>query len=156
MGIPIYKIKKLDLCSLNRTSPLGWWFYNLVQKDIVTLNDSDICCMLRQDIYLDIAVPKALEILAVEPFCGPIYNGQMIQNLIDALLRNPINLKDPTYISLLERIRLTLENKNWNSIDEAECEDLKTLTVQFYRIVDYNTTKKIADITYQPPNDAPL
>ena len=80
----------------------------------------------------------------------------MIQNLIDALLRNPINLKDPIHISLLKRIRLTLENKNWNSIDEAECEDLKTLTVQFYRIVDYNTTKKIADITYQPPNDAPL
>ena len=79
-----------------------------------------------------------------------------MQNLIDALLRNPINLKDPIYISLLERIRLTLENKNWNSIDEAEREDLKSLAVQFYRIVDYNTIKRIADITYQPPNDAPL
>lgn len=155
MGTPIYKIKKLDLCSLNRNSPLDCWFFNLVQKDIVSLNDSDISCMLRQDIYLDIAVPKALEILAVEPFCGPLYNGQVMQNLIDALLRNPVNLKDPIYISLLEHIRLALENKNWNSIDEAEREELKSLAIQFYEIVDYNTIKSTEDITCQPPSNAP-
>lgn len=133
--MPIFKMKGLSLCSLNRKSSLDSWFYNLVQSDIDSLTDFDIGRMLRQDVYLDIAIPKALERLAAEPFCGSMYVGQMMQNFVEALSRNPTNLRNPIYISLSSYVHQAIDHYNWDDIDEfGNVDELKELIVQFYKL----------------------
>ena len=46
MGDAIYKIKKLKLYKLERKSPLGMWFYEMVQKTVDELTYGDILRML--------------------------------------------------------------------------------------------------------------
>ena len=53
----IYTLKRLKLDELKRTSPLGKWFYEMVQKSVDELTLKDVLHMLRQDVYLDIAIP---------------------------------------------------------------------------------------------------
>ena len=132
MGTSISKIKGINLCSLSRKSSLDAWFYNLVQCDIDSLTDFDIGRMLRQDVFLDIAIPKALERLAADPFCGSMYDGQMMKNLIEAISRNPTNQKNSFYISLSNYVHQAIDNYNWADCDDTDnIDEFKELVIQF-------------------------
>ena len=75
----IYALKRLKLDELERTSPLGKWFYEMVQKSVDELTLSDVLRMLRQEVYHDIAIPFACTKVLEDPFCGEMYAEEVQQ-----------------------------------------------------------------------------
>lgn len=56
-------------------------FNKIVDKTPDELNDDDISFLLRQEKLLELAIPKAVERLADNPYCGSSYEGEMIYSL---------------------------------------------------------------------------
>ena len=67
MNLEIYRLKGIELKNLKRDSPLDKWFYEMIQKNVNMLTITDISHMLRQEIYLDIAIPLVWEQLFDNP-----------------------------------------------------------------------------------------
>jgi len=61
--------------------PLDEWYKALINKRIKDLNINDICKMLRQGIFVEIAIKKAIEILKQNPKTGDFYDGQLIKSI---------------------------------------------------------------------------
>ena len=100
----IYTLKRLKSDELERTSPSGKWFYEMVQKSVDELTLSDVLRMLRQEVYLDIAIPYACTKVLEDPFCGEMYAGEMIDLLTKALISNPDEKKQDFYTIFAEEV----------------------------------------------------
>lgn len=85
----IYQLKKMDLCELKQDSPLDQWFFQMVQKRVDGLSIEDMARMLRQEVYLDIAIPCVWNKLLSDPFCGEMYEGELLASLTEILLNHP-------------------------------------------------------------------
>lgn len=85
----IYETKGLRLEDLKRGSALDDWFYEMVQKQVVQLNLLDVSRMLRQEVYLDIAIPAAEHYLRLDPLTGEMYEGQLQELLLRVLEAHP-------------------------------------------------------------------
>lgn len=109
----IYKVKGLQLNNLKQTSPLDKWFFEMVQKTINELTIKDISCMLRQEVYLDIAIPCAWKMLLEDPFCGEMYEGEMIKSLTKTLINNPQEKSKNFYKEFVKVINLKMEEHEW-------------------------------------------
>lgn len=57
------------------------WYISLLGKTIEEIDVKDIYRMLRQDILMEIAVPKAFEMLQEDPLTGEMYDGQLLEML---------------------------------------------------------------------------
>lgn len=84
----IYEIKNVDINKLKREMPLDQWFYELVQKKVTELTILDVSRMLRQNVFLDIAIPAAWNLLSEDPLCGEMYEGQLVELLTQTLVSN--------------------------------------------------------------------
>ena len=51
----------------------------MVQKSVDELTLSDVLRMLRQEVYLDIAIPFACTKVLEDPFCGKMYAEEVQQ-----------------------------------------------------------------------------
>ena len=80
---PIFEIEGIDINHICGDSALDRWFKELVQKKIAELTILDISRMLRQNIFLDIAIPVAKKWIETDPNTGEMYDGQLAE-----LLRN--------------------------------------------------------------------
>ena len=120
MGKSIYEIKGLALHELKQTSPLDQWFYEMVQKSTDELTPKDISRMLRQEIYLDLAMPCAWGELMEDPFCGEMYEGQMLELLAKALADHPQEKNIKAFRKLENKIKESLEGHEWNCNREKE------------------------------------
>lgn len=56
-------------------------FNKILGKTPDGLDDDDISFLLRQEKLLDLAIPRAIERLADNPYCGHYYEGEMIYSL---------------------------------------------------------------------------
>ena len=121
----IYTLKRLKLDELERTSPLGKWFYEMVQKSVDELTLKDVLRMLRQEVYLDIAIPFACTKVLEDPFCGELYVGEMIDRLTKVFISNPDEKKGFPYTIFLEEVRQKWEMFEW--ADDFEQEEYKEL-----------------------------
>lgn len=83
-------MKNIDIEKLELTSPLDKWFVGLANKQIEELSVLDISTMLRQEIFLDIAMPVTLERLLENPFEGEMYEGQLLELYIRCLSKYPV------------------------------------------------------------------
>lgn len=125
MMAAIYKLKGIELKDLKRDFPLEKWFYEMVQKKVDMLTISDISHMLRQEIYLDIAIPLAWEQLLDNPLCGEMYDGQMIELLTRVLVNNP-NIKEAdSYAAFEKKVQQMCETYEWeNNYEKEEYEEI--------------------------------
>lgn len=120
MQSAIYKLKGIKLDEVKQDSPLDKWFYEMIQKEVNTLTISDISHMLRQEIYLDIAIPLAWEQLNADPLCGEMNNGQMIELLTRVYVNNP-DLKDSdSYVAFERNVNKLYETYDWENDYEKE------------------------------------
>jgi hypothetical protein len=70
------KSEEIDIkCELDK------WFIALLNKTIGEINVNDIYRMLRQDILIEVAVNKSVEILKENPLEGEMYDGQLLELL---------------------------------------------------------------------------
>ena len=54
---------------------------HILNKKPSELDIHDICVLIRQEMFLDIAVPKAIEIIKENPSAGDYYNYCLLVNL---------------------------------------------------------------------------
>lgn len=80
----IYNISQRELKS---KYALDIWYYTLLEKVVTEINITDICRMLRQDIFIELAIERALEHLKQKPLIGDVYDGQLLEllSLVDAI-----------------------------------------------------------------------
>lgn len=124
----IYTLKRLKLDELERTSPLGKWFYEMVQKSVDELTLKDVLRMLRQEVYLDIAIPFACTKVLEDPFCGEMYVGEMIDRLTKVFINNPDEKKGFPYTIFSEEVQQKWEMFEWAG--DFEQEEYKKLLFQ--------------------------
>lgn len=115
MKSAIYKLKGVELKELKRESPLDEWFYEMVQKSMDMLTIDDISHMLRQEIYLDIAIPLACQQLLNNPLCGEMYDGQMLELLIRVFINNPDLKRGDFYVAFEKKIQRIHGAYNWDN-----------------------------------------
>lgn len=80
------KIKDLYSCSeINQEQlyPLQKWFNEVINKNYDELNLCDVLKMLRQKMFLELAVNKAIYFLLDDPFVGELYEGQLFETLTE-------------------------------------------------------------------------
>ena len=75
------EILNIDTSGIKISCPLDKWFIELCGKTYAELTYDDTYRMLVQDIAVDIAVDKSLELLIDEPLCG-IYDGQLLEKIV--------------------------------------------------------------------------
>jgi hypothetical protein len=61
--------------------PLQIWYNNLIEKTVDEITIFDILRMLRQKVFIELAMNKALEYLRQDVFIGEQYDGQMIEEI---------------------------------------------------------------------------
>ena len=60
---------------------LDEWFNALINKKITNLNINDLCRMIKQDIFIEVAIDRAFEFLKLNPLEGDVYDGQLLEVL---------------------------------------------------------------------------
>lgn len=51
------------------------WYNNLINKDITELDIIDLPRMIRQNIFIELAIDKSIEVLKLNPLEGDVYDG---------------------------------------------------------------------------------
>lgn len=121
MDAAIYEKKGLDLRTLKRESPLDRWFYEMVQKKESQLSLLDISRMLRQEVFLDIAIPASEVLLASDPLCGEMFDGQLLELLLRVLKVHPEEKQKIRFLQLKESILINVDQYLLASdIDESD------------------------------------
>ena len=65
----------------NELYSLPQWFNKVIDKTPEELSVDDIGIMIRQDVVFDLALDKAIELLADDPLSGYQYEGEILASL---------------------------------------------------------------------------
>jgi len=57
------------------------WYNTVIDKNIEEINVGDVCRMLRQNMFKDIAIPKAIDFLIQNPFAGELFEGELLETI---------------------------------------------------------------------------
>lgn len=130
----IYKIKGIELEKVKQNSPLDQWFYGMIQKKESELTLLDLSRLLRQEIYLDIAIPLACKKILENPFCGEMYEGQLVELLIRTLENNSEKKENGFYRLFAQDIAQKIDTHEWGSDEEKN--EYKRLTEELERLFE--------------------
>lgn len=61
--------------------PLQKWYNKLIDKSINEINIADVLRMLRQKVFIKLAMSKAIELLRENIFVGELYDGELLKKL---------------------------------------------------------------------------
>lgn len=125
----IYLLKKVDLQTLRYDSPLDQWFSQVVLKQVDGLLVDEIARMLRQGVYLDIAVPCAWNELLNDPFCGEMYEGELLTSLTRVLADHPQERRLSLYKAFIGEVERQIEAHEW--ADDGDRADFEKYVVDF-------------------------
>lgn len=111
------KNKEIDI-----KSNLDKWYVTLLNKTMEEVDIKDISRMLRQDILIDLAVNKAVEILKENPLAGEMYDGQLLEILYS------VDVNKYKETDKVKDILIKI-NSNISSFERMSDEDLKDYLV---------------------------
>ena len=86
------------------------WHNKVVKMTASEITIADISRMLRQKIFLEIAIDKAIMTLKNNPFAGELYTGE----LLSSLLETDRDILENKKADIAEIIRIA--EKNWNDV----------------------------------------
>ena len=129
----IADIKHINVTTLKTECSLDKWFSKMVNKTTDKLDILDISRMIRQDIYVDIALPIALKMIQDDPFNGEMYNGQLLELVERYLTKSPEYLKDFDFNSLLKKIDRKILVHIWE--DDADKEAYMGTVEKFKNLI---------------------
>lgn len=79
------KIKDIWGCSYIESEtelyPLQKWYNHLIDKKVSEIEVSDVLRMIRQNVFIDIAIQKAVNFLKENPFAGEMYEGELLEKM---------------------------------------------------------------------------
>lgn len=102
--------------------PLQKWYNNLIDKNIDDLSIADVLKMIRQKVFMDIAISKSIEFLKRDPFAGELYEGQLLEK-ISQISDSEIN-KYHNELQQIVSIGL-VQNEKYDWITEDEREEFR-------------------------------
>ena len=76
----IYGLKEIKLD--DNSSSLEIWYNNLINKSEDEIIISDVLKMIRQNLFVELALRIAIGILKNDPFAGEYYNGELLNHLL--------------------------------------------------------------------------
>jgi contact-dependent growth inhibition (CDI) system CdiI-like immunity protein len=62
--------------------PLEIWYDEVCNTPVPSLSDRDLARAIRQQLWLDEAVPEGLRRCEANPECGELYDGEMLKALL--------------------------------------------------------------------------
>lgn len=75
-------IGKIDESKVNELQlPLEQWFERVVDIPFNELSVEDLCRAIRQELFTDQLMPRALEVIKDDPLAGEYYDGELIAAL---------------------------------------------------------------------------
>jgi hypothetical protein len=104
---------------------LDKWYDSLINKTADEIDLEDASRMLSQNVFIDLGIKRAMEILSEDPIAGVFYDGQLLE-LLSAVDLDTI--KDLSQLKLLlHKINNNLSNLDWSSEeDQIEYNELLT------------------------------
>lgn len=131
MNKPIKEIYALNQNIQTEASeyPLDQWYNRLIDKTIDEIELEDVSRMLAQNIFMDLGIKKALEILKDDPLAGEMYDGHLLKILYSIELNQFEDLSQ--LASLLQDINRNLSNIEW--ADEEDQEEYTELLTNFMK-----------------------
>lgn len=127
------KIKELYGCeyitSDKKLHPLQNWYNQLIDKSIDDITVADVLRMLRQAVFPQLAMRKAIEFLKKDSYIGELYEGQLLEKIseIDAswLVEYSDDLKN-----ILNNVRENQRLHVW--LDGEDAEDFNRIIESIY------------------------
>lgn len=99
--------------------PLQKWYNRLIDKTIAQIDVSDVSRMIRQKEFIDIAILKAIDFLKDNLFCGEMYEGEILEKLLEVNTCNLVAYSDDIKDILSEALDKS-EKHEWLCKDEKE------------------------------------
>ena len=79
------KIKEIYICepiiSAEPLYPLQKWYNQLIEKTTDEVTVSDLLKMLRQKLFVELAIKVAIQLLQKDLFEGEVYEGELLEKL---------------------------------------------------------------------------
>ncbi|WP_433922249.1 contact-dependent growth inhibition system immunity protein [Paenibacillus taichungensis] len=131
MNKPIKEIYSLQQNIQTEESeyPLDQWYNRLIDKTIDEIELEDVSRMLAQNVFMDLGIKKAVEILKDDPLAGEMYDGHLLKILYSIELNQFEELSQ--LASLLQDINRNLSNIEW--ADEEDQEEYTELLNNFMK-----------------------
>ncbi|WP_430481813.1 contact-dependent growth inhibition system immunity protein [Rossellomorea marisflavi] len=100
-------MKIRDIYQLAQEQPqadyaLDEWYNTLLNKDRTELDITDLCRMIQQNIFIEVAIDKAVEVLKHNPLAGDVYDGQLVEALFSVDMEKITEQREPLKKVLLD------------------------------------------------------
>lgn len=107
---------------------LDEWFNALINKKITNLNINDLCRMIKQDIFIEVAIDRAFEFLKLNPLEGDVYDGQLLEGLFSVDVEKTSEHKERLKEILMD-VKGNVEIENFISAEDFN--EFKKLVEKF-------------------------
>ncbi len=95
----IYQLPKEEV---QETYALDEWYNNLINKDSTELDIIDLSRMIRQNIFIELAIDKSIEVLKINSLEGDVYDGHLLELLFSVDVEKIAEQKEPLKEVLLD------------------------------------------------------
>ena len=101
------------------------WYNRLISKTVDEIDIQDTSRMLSQNIFVELGIKRAIELLSIDPLAGEMYDGQLLELLYSIDLNE---FKDLSQLKLLlQQINNSLPDLEWSN-EEDKKEYIELLT----------------------------
>lgn len=118
------KINEIYRCKVNKSinmSSLERWYNEVIQKDITKIGISDVLRMFRQNLFIEVAVKRAIEMLKQNPMLGEMYDGELLEKICSEKIMKYLNEYKLDIADIIEKAEKRLIEYNW-LIDKEKLE----------------------------------
>lgn len=113
----IRDIYQLSQGEVRKEYALEDWYNSLINKDISELDIIDLCRMIKQNIFIDLAIDKAIGFLKLNPLEGDVYDGQLLELLFSVDMEKITKQKE-TLKAVLMDVKENVELDDFLSDDD--------------------------------------
>ena len=133
------KIKDIWKCgyieSETELYPLQKWYNQLIDKQVSEIEVPDVLRMIRQNEFMDIAIPKAVEFLKTNLFAGEMYEGELMEKM-SIMEINVLKQYLQDMRGILDDALIVNETYDW--MDEEERIDFENILNNFSNKISIN------------------
>lgn len=122
----IYRCKYIE--AEGEMYPLQKWYNQLLDKRISELEVSDVLRMIRQNEFIDIAIPKAVDYLKENPFVGDMYEGELLETLLNMNIDSLTDYIDEIKGILSEAL---IKNQDYKWLVDEERKEFAEIITKF-------------------------
>ena len=110
------------------------WYDELINKTMDEITYADAARMLRQGVFVEIAMDKAIKYLTSDPFIGDLYTGELIASLLE-VEDTELEKRKPDIEKIIGEAKKNIDSFPWGYPEEREeCMDLiEQLETKLYR-----------------------